>query len=89
MLVNVGFGNLVNTERVLAVVRPDAAPVKRMIAKAKSDSLIIDATQGRKTKSVLVLDEGHLMLSAVQSETILRRTQANIAVAAEPEGQYE
>ena len=89
MLVNVGFGNLVNTERVLAVVRPDAAPVKRMIAKAKSDSLIIDATQGRKTKSVLVLDEGHLMLSAVQSETILRRTQANIAVAAESEGQYE
>jgi len=89
MFINVGFGNLVNLERVLAVVRPDAAPVKRMIAKAKTDSLIIDATQGRKTKSVLVLDDGRIMLSAVQSDTISRRAQNNLQVITDTEGQDE
>ena len=89
MFINVGFGNLVNLERVLAVVRPDAAPVKRMIAKAKTDSIIIDATQGRKTKSVLVLDDGRIMLSAVQSDTISRRAQNNLQVITDTEGQDE
>jgi hypothetical protein len=73
MLINIGFGNLVHSDRVLAIVRPDAAPVKRMIAKAKTDSMIIDATQGRKTKSVIILDEGHILLSVLQPETIHKR----------------
>ena len=73
MIANIGFGNLVNTDRVLAVVRPDAAPIKRMVAKAKSDNLIIDATQGRKTKSVIVTDEGSIILSALQPDTIGKR----------------
>ena len=73
MLVNIGFGNLVNADRVLSIVRPDAAPVKRMVAKARTDSMIIDATQGRKTKSVIVLDEGHILLSVLQPETLYRR----------------
>ncbi len=73
MVINIGFGNLVNSDRILAVVRPDAAPVKRMITKAKTDSRIIDATQGRKTKSVIILDEGYLLLSALQPDTISKR----------------
>lgn len=89
MLINVGFGNLVNMQRVLAVVRPDAAPVKRMIAKAKTESMIIDATQGRKTKSVIILDDGRILLSAIQNETISRRAQAGAPAAAEAEGQDE
>ena len=73
MLINIGFGNLVNSDRILAIVRPDAAPVKRMVAKAKTDATIIDATQGRKTKSVIVLDDGHLLLSVLQPETVNKR----------------
>ena len=73
MIVNIGFGNLVNADKVLAVVRPDAAPVKRLVAKAKTDNLIIDATQGRKTKSVIVTDGGRVILSALQPDTIGKR----------------
>ena len=54
-LVNIGFGNLVNSDKVLAIVSPDAAPVKRMVSRAKEDGTVIDATQGRRTKAVLVL----------------------------------
>ena len=84
MLVNIGFGNLVHSGRVLAIVRPDAAPVKRMITKARTDSLIIDATQGRKTKSVIILDEGHILLSVLQPETIYKRFR-NLNAEAEEE----
>ncbi len=73
MIANIGFGNIVNTNRVLAVVRPDAAPIKRMVAKAKTENAIIDATQGRKTKSVIFMDEGHIILSALQPDTISKR----------------
>ncbi len=89
MIVNIGFGNLINTERVLAVVRPDAAPIKRMVLKAKSDSRIIDATQGRKTKSVVILDEGHILLSALQPETIGKRFQNTVFDREEIEEQDE
>ncbi len=73
MLINIGFGNLVNSDRILAIVRPDAAPVKRMVSRAKTDAMIIDATQGRKTKSVVVLDDGHILLSVLQPETVNKR----------------
>lgn len=72
-LMNVGFGNAVNTDRVLAVVNPEAAPVRRLIARAKNSETLIDATQGRKTKSVLILTDDRVMLSALQTETIVRR----------------
>lgn len=72
-LINVGFGNAVNTDKVMAVVAPSAAPVKRMIAKAKETETAIDATQGRKTKSVIVLTDSRIVLSALQPETIIRR----------------
>ena len=72
-LINIGFGNLINTDRILVVVQPDAAPVKRMIQRGKEDQTLIDATQGRRTKSVIVTTEGRLVLSALTTDTILNR----------------
>lgn len=72
-LVNIGFGNAVNISKVLAVVNPDAAPIKRMVQSAKEEGRAIDATQGRKTKAVIFLQENRLLLSALQPETIVKR----------------
>ena len=74
--VNIGFGNLVNSEKVVAVVCPDAAPVKRLVQKAKEAGRVIDATQGRRTKAVLVTEEDHVILSALQPDTLGRRMSA-------------
>ena len=72
-LVSVGFGNIVSGARIIAVVTPDSAPVKRLIQDARDRRLLIDASCGRKTRAVLVMDSGHVVLSALQSETIARR----------------
>ena len=72
-LLNVGFGNSVNTGKITAVVSPEAAPIKRLIQVAKEEGRIIDATLGRRTKAVIVMDDGHVVLSALQPETIARR----------------
>ena len=72
-LLNIGFGNCVNTGKITAVVSPEAAPVKRLVQVAKEDGRIIDATLGRRTKAVLVMDDGHVVLSALQTETLARR----------------
>jgi hypothetical protein len=72
-LVNVGYGNVVVAERVVAVVGPAAAPVRRLRENARESNKLIDATEGRKTRSVIVLDSDHVLLSAVQAETIQRR----------------
>ena len=72
-LLNIGFGNSVNTAKITAVVSPEAAPVKRMVQAAKDEGRIIDATLGRRTKAVLVMEEGHIVLSALQPETIAKR----------------
>lgn len=69
-LVNIGFGNAVNTDKIVAVVSPDAAPVKRVVQTARDSGLAIDATCGRKTRSVIVCDSGHVILSALQPETL-------------------
>ena len=66
-LINIGYGNMVSANRVVAVVSPDSAPVKRMVQDAKGRGLIIDATLGRKTRSVLIMDSGHIVLSAIQT----------------------
>lgn len=71
--IQIGFGNLVNGDRVIAIVRPDAAPIKRLMTKAKEDGKSIDATQGRKTKSVLFMEDGSVVLSALLPETIHSR----------------
>ena len=70
-LINVGFGNLVSAGRLIAVVSPESAPVKRMVQEAKERSMAIDATYGRKTKSVLVMDSDHIVMSAFTPEQIL------------------
>ena len=68
--VNIGFGNLVNADKIVAVMQPDSAPAKRIIQKAKEQESLIDATQGRRTKSVLVMDAGQVVLSSLQPETL-------------------
>ena len=72
-LVNVGYGNVVVADRVVAVVGPAAAPVRRLREEARKRGKLIDATQGRKTRSVIVIDSDHVILSAVQAETISAR----------------
>ena len=76
MLVNVGYGNVVNMNKVIGIVRADAAPIKRMIQNAKDAGLAVDATCGRKTKCILVMDSGHLVLSALLPETIESRVHS-------------
>ncbi|MCD7817790.1 MAG: DUF370 domain-containing protein [Lachnospiraceae bacterium] len=77
--VNIGFGNLVNTDKVIAIVNPDAAPVKRMVQNAKEQQRVIDATQGRRTKAVVVMETEQIVLSAVQPDTIARRLGASVS----------
>lgn len=75
-LIHIGFGNIVNTGKIVAVVSPESAPVKRLVQNAKEKGTAIDATQGRKTKAVLVMENGQLVLSALLPETIASRAQA-------------
>ena len=75
-LIHIGFGNCVNADKIISVVNPDAAPIKRMVQKAKEDGTGVDATQGRKTKAVIVMENGMLVLSALLPETISARAQA-------------
>lgn len=75
-LINIGFGNVVNSNRILGVISPSAAPVKRMVQNSKDEGTAIDATCGRKTKAVIVMDTGHLFLSALLPETILHRVNS-------------
>ncbi|MCI6006452.1 MAG: DUF370 domain-containing protein [Blautia sp.] len=72
-LINIGFGNVVNSDKIVTVVSPDAAPVKRMVQSVKGTVSLVDATQGRKTKAVIITSDDHLILSALQPETIARR----------------
>ena len=74
--INVGFGNIVNAEKIVAVVSPDAAPIKRMVQNAREEGRIIDATQGRRTKAVMVTEDSYLVLSALQPDTIGRRVHS-------------
>ena len=75
-LIHIGFGNIINTNKMIAIVTPDSAPVKRLVQKAKETGMAIDATQGRKTKAVLVMENGQVVLSALLPETIAGRAQA-------------
>lgn len=72
-LINIGYGNIVNVDRIIGVISPEAAPVKRMVQNAKDNGLAVDATCGRRTRAVIVMDSGHLMLSALLPETIAGR----------------
>ena len=72
-LINIGFGNMVSANRVVAVVSPESAPIKRVIQDAKESGTLIDATYGRRTRAVIVTDSDHVVLSAIQPETVANR----------------
>ena len=72
-LVHIGFGNMVVAERVIAVIDPDSAPIRRLKDEAREAGLLVDATQGRKTRAILIMDSRHVVLSAIQPETITAR----------------
>ncbi|MCH5210265.1 MAG: DUF370 domain-containing protein [Oscillospiraceae bacterium] len=72
-LINIGFGNMVNAERVIAVVSPESAPIKRIIREAEDKGNLINATYGRRTRAVIVTDSDHIVLSALQTETVAAR----------------
>ena len=78
-LVNIGFGNVVSANRIISIVRPEAAPIKRIVQESKDAKTAIDATCGRRTRAVLIMDSGHVILSAVQPETIAARLDKDIA----------
>lgn len=75
-LINIGYGNLVVQERLLAAVGPDSAPVKRIVQDSREIGMLIDATYGHKTQAVLIMDTGHVILSALTTETVSARAQA-------------
>lgn len=72
-LVHAGFGNMVVAERIIAVINPSSAPIKRLREEARESGKLIDATQGRKTRAILITDSDHLILSALQPETVAQR----------------
>lgn len=72
-LINIGFGNIVSANRVIAIVSPESAPIKRIISDAREGGKLIDATYGRRTRAVIITDSGHVVLSAIQPETVANR----------------
>ena len=76
MFMNIGFGNFINSRQILSISRFDSAPMKRLVQSAKEAGTSIDATQGRRTKSVIVTEDSYVVLSALQAETISRRVNA-------------
>lgn len=72
-LINIGFGNIVSANRIIAIVSPESAPIKRMIQEARDRGMLIDATYGRRTRAVIITDSEHIILSAVQPETVAHR----------------
>ncbi len=75
-LINIGFGNILAANRIVAIISPDSAPVKRVIQEARERGTLIDATYGRRTRAVVITDSGHVVLSAVQPETVAHRYAA-------------
>ena len=77
-LINIGFGNMVSTARLIAIVSPESAPIKRIIQDARDKGALIDATYGRRTKAVIVMDSDHVVLSALQPETVANRMDDDV-----------
>ncbi|MDP5273359.1 extracellular matrix/biofilm regulator RemA [Chengkuizengella axinellae] len=76
-LINIGFGNIVSANRIISIVSPESAPIKRMIQEARDRHMLIDATYGRRTRAVILTDSDHVILSAVQPETVAQRLTSN------------
>lgn len=84
-LINIGFGNIVSANRIIAIVSPESAPIKRIVQEAKDDGMAVDATYGRRTRAVIIMDSGHVVLSAVQPETVAGRLEKDDVVVSSPE----
>ena len=76
--INIGYGNIISADKIISIVVPGAAPIKRLVSEAKENSLLIDATSGRRTRAIIIMDTGHIVLSAVQPETIVTRANRGI-----------
>lgn len=88
-LVNIGFGSLVNAGRILTVVDPDSAPIKRIVQEARERGMLIDASYGRKTRAVLLMDTDHVILSALTTQAVGERWQGKMTEEAQEEAQNE
>lgn len=76
-LINIGFGNMVSANRLIAIVSPESAPIKRIVQEARDKGSLIDATYGRRTRTVIIMDSDHIILSAVQPETVANRLDSS------------
>lgn len=74
-LINIGFGNMVASDRIIAIVSPESSPIKRIIHETEDKGMLVNATYGRRTRAVLITDSGHIILSALQPETVAHRTE--------------
>lgn len=79
-LINIGFGNIVSADRLIAIVSPESAPIKRIIQEARDRGMLIDATYGRRTRAVIITDSDHVILSAIQPETVANRMSKDVDV---------
>ena len=86
-LINIGFGNMVSATRLIAIISPESAPVKRLVQDARESGKLIDATYGRRTRAVIVMDSDHVVLSPVQRETVANRLNTRDAAPLEDEGE--
>lgn len=83
MMVNIGFGNIISSDRIIVMVAPESAPIKRIVQEAKSRGMLVDATCGRRTRAVIIADSDHVILSAIQPETIASRCATKESMLAE------
>ena len=83
-LLNIGFGNIVAANRIISIISPESAPIKRIIQEARDKGMLIDATSGRRTRAVVVADSGHVILSSIQPETVANRLYDDEEVVDEP-----
>ncbi len=84
-LINIGFGNMVSANRLIAIVSPESAPIKRIVQEARDKGSLIDATYGRRTRAVIIMDSDHIILSAIQPETVANRLDSSDSVEIEEE----
>ncbi len=88
-LINIGFGNMINAQRLVAIVSPDSAPIKRIIQECKERGTLIDATQGRRTRAVIIMDSDHVILTYLQCETVANRLDSEQGEECEEDVNYE
>ncbi len=88
-LINIGFGNMVFANRIIAIVSPESAPIKRIISEARERGVLIDATYGRRTRAVLITDSDHIVLSAILPETVAHRLNSKEDVTVEEDEAYD